>query len=84
MVVLVGNARASFVPKLLEQARRLRVNAGHEPRVDIAPVATVAAKEKAEALVLNAINMGATVDLDGRGVVVPGEAKGGRGPYIGC
>jgi len=83
VLVLVGDAKEKFMPLLLDHARKLKVNAGHEPGADIGPIGTAWAKEYTEAQVLDAINAGATLELDGRGVKVPGYDKGNfMGPTV--
>jgi len=61
----------------------LQVNAGHVDGTDIGPMITPQAKQRAEDLIQSAIDEGADVLLDGRGVVVPGYETGNfLGPTV--
>lgn len=59
------------------------MNAGHIDGTDIGPMITPQAKERAEQLIQSAVDQGADVVLDGRGVVVPGYESGNfLGPTV--
>jgi len=82
VVVLVGSSK-DWLPELVEKAKTLKVNAGHEPKTDIGPVVSRAAKERVLGLIEAGVKEGATLALDGRGVAVPGyEAGNFIGPTI--
>ncbi|KAG1657807.1 hypothetical protein FOA52_006583 [Chlamydomonas sp. UWO 241] len=68
---------------LLEVARGLKVNAGFESDADVGPMISPEAKARAERLIQEGIDQGATCDLDGRGVKVPKYESGNfLGPTI--
>ncbi len=82
VVVLVG-ASQQWLPELVEKARALKVNAGHEAGTDIGPVISKAAKSRILSLVESGVKQGATLTLDGREVAVKGyEAGNFVGPTI--
>ena len=82
VVVLVG-ASKDWLPELVEKAKALKVNAGHEPRTDVGPVVSRAAKERILGLIETGVTEGATLALDGRDVKVSGYADGNFiGPTI--
>lgn len=65
-----------WIPELVDKARTLKVNAGHEPGTDLGPVVSRAAKERVLGLIESGIEQGATLALDGRDVKVKGYEKG--------
>ncbi|KAL4423389.1 hypothetical protein ABPG77_004320 [Micractinium sp. CCAP 211/92] len=68
---------------LVQKARSLKVNAGHEPGADLGPVISPEAKQRIERLIASGIQEGAQCDLDGRGIQVPGYPHGNFvGPTI--
>ncbi|PXW25487.1 CoA-acylating methylmalonate-semialdehyde dehydrogenase [Paraburkholderia caballeronis] len=75
VVVLVGAAQ-QWLPELVEKARALKVNAGHEPGTDIGPVVSRAAKQRILGLIDSGVKQGATLALDGRDVSVKGYEQG--------
>ncbi|MCF7696041.1 CoA-acylating methylmalonate-semialdehyde dehydrogenase [Mycetohabitans rhizoxinica] len=82
VVVFVGESR-DWLPELVEKAKTLKVNAGHEPGTDVGPVISAAAKARIVGLIESGIKEGATLLLDGRGVRVPGYEQGNFvGPTI--
>ncbi|KAJ1727305.1 hypothetical protein LPJ61_004642 [Coemansia biformis] len=82
VVVLVGDAGA-WVDEIVERARALRVDGGLEPDADLGPMITRDALARAEQLVQSAIDDGAQVVLDGRGVHVPKYPNGNfLGPTV--
>ncbi|WP_049019214.1 aldehyde dehydrogenase family protein, partial [Burkholderia multivorans] len=67
----------------VEKAKALKVNAGHEPGTDVGPVVSKAAHARIAALIDEGVKAGATLELDGRGVKVPGYEHGNFiGPTI--
>ncbi|GMT16528.1 hypothetical protein PFISCL1PPCAC_7825 [Pristionchus fissidentatus] len=81
-VILVGEAR-SWLPDIVEKAKKLKVNAGHLADSDVGPLISKASKERVCRLVANAKKEGANVALDGSSVVVPGyEAGNFVGPSV--
>jgi malonate-semialdehyde dehydrogenase (acetylating)/methylmalonate-semialdehyde dehydrogenase len=82
VVVLVGSSK-DWLPELVEKAKTLKVNAGHEPKTDVGPVVSKAAKERILALIETGVKQGATLLLDGRDVKVQGYEDGNFvGPTI--
>jgi malonate-semialdehyde dehydrogenase (acetylating)/methylmalonate-semialdehyde dehydrogenase len=75
VVVLVGAAQ-QWVPDLIAKAKTLKVNAGNEPKTDIGPVVSRAAKQRILGLIETGVKEGATLALDGRDVKVPGYEQG--------
>lgn len=72
-----------WVSDIMERAKKLKVNAGHIAGTDVGPVISPAAKKRVEDLIQSAVDEGATLLLDGRGVKVPGYEKGNFvGPTI--
>jgi malonate-semialdehyde dehydrogenase (acetylating)/methylmalonate-semialdehyde dehydrogenase len=80
--VLVGQAQ-TWIAELVDKAKSLRVDAGHEAGTDVGPVVSCAARERIEALIAAGVAEGATLELDGRNPEVPGYASGNFvGPTI--
>ena len=74
-LVMVGESK-EWLPELAERAQQLKVGYGMDPEVDLGPVITVQAKERAERLIQSGADEGANLLLDGRGIVVKGYEKG--------
>ncbi len=82
VLVLVGEAR-QWLPDLVEKARALRVNAGHEAGTDIGPLINRSACTRVRDLIESGVAEGAQLELDGRDVKVTGYAGGNFvGPTI--
>lgn len=82
VAILVGDAQ-KWIPDLVQRAKKLKVNAGHEPGTDLGPVISPEAKDRIHRLVESGIKQGAKCDLDGRGLVVEKYPKGNFvGPTI--
>lgn len=75
VAVMVGESQ-SWVNDLVEKAKKLNVNAGHEPNTDIGPVISPRAKARVTDLINSGVEQGATLLLDGRDVVVKGYEAG--------
>ena len=75
VVIFVGKSK-DWIPELVKAAKNLKVNAGHIPGTDIGPVISPQAKNRICDLVESGVKEGATLALDGRGVVVEGFEKG--------
>jgi malonate-semialdehyde dehydrogenase (acetylating)/methylmalonate-semialdehyde dehydrogenase len=81
-VVLVGEANR-WIPDLVRKAKALRVNAGTEAGTDLGPVISPAARERINQLIESGTREGATLELDGRRIEVPGYERGNFvGPTI--
>ena len=82
VVVLVG-ASQQWLPDLVEKAKTLKLNAGHEAGTDIGPLVSRAAKQRVLGLIESGVKAGATLALDGRAVKVHGYEDGNFiGPTI--
>lgn len=80
--VFVGEAK-KWIPDLVERAKKLKVNAGHEPDADLGPLISPQAKKRVCDLIQSGIDQGAELLLDGRNVKVPGYENGNFvGPTI--
>lgn len=75
VAVMVGESQ-NWVNDLVEKAKKLNVNAGHEPNTDIGPVISPRAKARVTDLINSGVEQGATLLLDGRDVVVKGYEAG--------
>ena len=82
VTVLVGEAR-TWIPDIVARAKTLKVNAGSEQGADLGPVVSKSAQQRILGLVRDGIQEGAKLELDGRGLKVPGYEKGNFiGPTI--
>jgi malonate-semialdehyde dehydrogenase (acetylating)/methylmalonate-semialdehyde dehydrogenase len=82
VVVLVGSSK-DWLPELVEKAKTLKVNAGHEPKTDVGPVVSRTAKQRVLGLIEAGVKEGAKLVLDGRNVKVSGYEDGNFvGPTI--
>jgi malonate-semialdehyde dehydrogenase (acetylating)/methylmalonate-semialdehyde dehydrogenase len=82
VTVLVGEAQ-KWIPDIVAKAKMLKVNAGIEKNTDLGPVVSKNAKQRILGLVEEGIKEGAKLELDGRGVKVPGYEQGNFiGPTI--
>ncbi|WP_085578318.1 MULTISPECIES: CoA-acylating methylmalonate-semialdehyde dehydrogenase [unclassified Pseudomonas] len=75
VVVLVGAAK-QWLPDLKALAQKLKVNAGSEPGTDVGPVISKKAKARILDLIESGVKEGAKLELDGRGISVPGYENG--------
>ncbi|QGA48262.1 CoA-acylating methylmalonate-semialdehyde dehydrogenase [Pseudomonas brassicacearum] len=75
VVVLVGAAK-QWLPDLKALAQKLKVNAGSEPGTDVGPVISKRAKARILELIESGVQQGAKLELDGRGISVPGFEQG--------
>jgi malonate-semialdehyde dehydrogenase (acetylating)/methylmalonate-semialdehyde dehydrogenase len=83
VAVFVGNAR-ELIPRIAEQAAKLKVGAGTEDGVAVGPVITKQALERVESLIQSGVDQGAELLLDGRNPTVAPEYKDGYfvGPSV--
>jgi len=75
VAVLVGRAK-EWIPDLVAKAKSLKVSAGTEPGADLGPLVSKAAKARVLSLIEAGVKEGATLELDGRGLSVPGYPEG--------
>jgi malonate-semialdehyde dehydrogenase (acetylating)/methylmalonate-semialdehyde dehydrogenase len=82
VTVLVGEAQR-WIPDIVAKAKTLKVNAGIEKNADLGPVVSKNARQRILGLVEDGIKEGAKLELDGRGIKVPGYEHGNFiGPTI--
>src|ERR1700684_1308742 len=82
VTVLVGEAQ-KWIPDIVAKAKTLKVSAGVEKGADLGPVVSKNAKHRILGLVEDGIKEGAKLELDGRGIKVPGYEQGNFiGPTI--
>lgn len=75
VLVTVGKA-SEWLPDLISRARALRVGNGFDPKADLGPVISPAAREKIEGLIGSCEEEGGKILLDGRGIKVDGYEDG--------
>ncbi|NNP71642.1 methylmalonate-semialdehyde dehydrogenase (acylating) [Acinetobacter defluvii] len=75
VAVMVGESK-NWVDELVEKAKTLKVNAGHELNTDIGPVISPRAKARVMDLINSGVEQGAELLLDGRDVQVVGYENG--------
>ena len=75
VAVLVGDAN-KWIPEIVDKAKGLKVNAGNEKGTDVGPVVSKNAKNRILGLIEQGTKEGAKLELDGRGVKVPGYEQG--------
>jgi malonate-semialdehyde dehydrogenase (acetylating)/methylmalonate-semialdehyde dehydrogenase len=82
VTVLVGEAQ-KWIPDIVAKSKGLKVNAGVEKNTDLGPVVSKTAKHRILGLVEDGIKEGAKLELDGRGIKIPGYEHGNFiGPTI--
>jgi malonate-semialdehyde dehydrogenase (acetylating)/methylmalonate-semialdehyde dehydrogenase len=80
--VLVGDAR-KWIPDIVAKAKSLKVSVGTEKGADLGPLISKQAKARVEGLIDDGVREGAKLELDGRGIQVPGHPNGNFvGPTI--
>lgn len=75
VIILVGEAQA-WVDDIVERAKTLKVNAGHEADADLGPLISPQALQRVERLIGEGVEAGAKLLLDGRDINVAGYEKG--------
>jgi malonate-semialdehyde dehydrogenase (acetylating)/methylmalonate-semialdehyde dehydrogenase len=82
VAIFVGEAKTKILA-LVELAKKIKVNAGHEQGAQLGPVISPESKKRVCDLIQSGVQEGATLLLDGRDIVVPGYEKGNFiGPTI--
>jgi malonate-semialdehyde dehydrogenase (acetylating)/methylmalonate-semialdehyde dehydrogenase len=75
-VVAVGPAADALVERVKKLAAEVKVGAGDEPGVEMGPVVTAAARDRIVGYIDQGESDGASVVVDGRGLVVDGHQDG--------
>jgi malonate-semialdehyde dehydrogenase (acetylating)/methylmalonate-semialdehyde dehydrogenase len=75
-VVAVGGAGDALVAKLRDKARDVKVGPGREKASEMGPVVTPEARDRIIGYVGRGVGAGATLVVDGRGLVVDGHENG--------
>lgn len=76
VAVLVGDAAAKVMPKLIERTKTLKVKNGLELDAEMGPIVTKAALERITGYIDQGVSGGAKLLVDGRGLKVPGFENG--------
>lgn len=76
VAVLVGNAGASIVPRLVERTRALKIGNGMDPTAEMGPIVTSAARARIVGCIGSGVREGAALLVDGRTQHVPGHEGG--------
>ena len=79
VIVTVGEAHDSVIPKLVEESSKLKVGNGLEEGVDVGPVISCAARDRISDWIQRAVDEGADLILDGRSP----EGSNPEGSYVG-
>jgi malonate-semialdehyde dehydrogenase (acetylating)/methylmalonate-semialdehyde dehydrogenase len=74
--VAVGGAGDALMDLVVRKANEVVVGSGRDPRSEMGPVVTAAAKQRIESLIGTGEEQGAKVLVDGRGLAVPGYENG--------
>eukprot|EP00980_Cylindrotheca_fusiformis_P001228 scaffold331_cov117-Cylindrotheca_fusiformis.AAC.6 len=81
-VVLVGETK-EWISDIVEKAKMLTIGHGMDKSADIGPVISLESKARVEDIVGKALQQGAKIDLDGRGISVPDYPMGNfMGPTV--
>jgi malonate-semialdehyde dehydrogenase (acetylating)/methylmalonate-semialdehyde dehydrogenase len=80
VVVTVGDAHEQLLGPLVDATNALRVGDGGDERSDVGPVISCAARDRIADWVGRGVAEGATLVIDGRGVVSDGPDAGGLNP----
>ena len=75
VAIMVGDSQ-HWIAELVNKAKTLQVNAGHEPNTDIGPVISPRAKARVIELINSGVEQGAELLLDGRDIQVAGYEQG--------
>jgi malonate-semialdehyde dehydrogenase (acetylating)/methylmalonate-semialdehyde dehydrogenase len=74
--VAVGSVGDALVEIVSEKARKVTVGSGRDAGSEMGPVITAAARDRIVGLIGSGQSQGATLPVDGRGLVVPGFEDG--------
>eukprot|EP00930_Biecheleria_cincta_P023845 TRINITY_DN1714_c0_g1_i3.p1 TRINITY_DN1714_c0_g1~~TRINITY_DN1714_c0_g1_i3.p1 ORF type:complete len:521 (-),score=100.43 TRINITY_DN1714_c0_g1_i3:144-1706(-) len=83
VAIFVGKSQ-ELIPKIAEEAAKLKVGPGNDPATDVGPLISAQAKSRVEQLIQSGVDEGAKLHLDGRQPAVPAANKDGYfvGPTI--
>lgn len=76
VAVTVGDAHEAFLAAIKAEAEKLTVGPGDDPSTDMPPVITPEARDRVIRMTDEAEQAGATIVVDGRGLVVEGYENG--------
>jgi malonate-semialdehyde dehydrogenase (acetylating)/methylmalonate-semialdehyde dehydrogenase len=76
VAVLVGDVGDRIVPLLADRARTLKIGDGMQPGIEMGPIVTGEARDRIEGMIAVGVAEGASLVVDGRGLVVPGLEQG--------
>ena len=76
VAVAVGDIADILVDKVATRARALNIADGEAAGADMGPVVTADAKQRIEGYIASGVEQGATLVMDGRGLVVAGREQG--------
>jgi malonate-semialdehyde dehydrogenase (acetylating)/methylmalonate-semialdehyde dehydrogenase len=76
VAVAVGDVADTLVARLAERTRQLRINIGTDPKAEMGPLVTRQHLDKVSGYIAQGVAEGATLVVDGRGLVVPGCEEG--------
>jgi malonate-semialdehyde dehydrogenase (acetylating)/methylmalonate-semialdehyde dehydrogenase len=84
-VVFVGSEENAqeFITDIVNSAKKLTVGGGYEEGVEVGPMITKEAKDRCEKIIAQAVEMGATLELDGRNTVVQEPEGYEDGNFVG-
>jgi malonate-semialdehyde dehydrogenase (acetylating)/methylmalonate-semialdehyde dehydrogenase len=74
--ITVGPTSDELVAAVAEKAQAVRVGSGRDPESEMGPVVTGAARDRIVGLIGTGESQGASLTVDGRGLVVPGHENG--------
>jgi len=81
-IICVGDAN-SMIADVVNEAKLLKIGCGFEEGVDVGPLISPESKQRVESIINEAVQQGAKIELDGRGVKVDGYENGNFvGPTI--
>ncbi len=76
VAVAVGSIADELVAKVKTRAETLNINDGEAPGADMGPIVSAQAKQRIEDYIASGVEQGASLVVDGRGLVVPGRESG--------
>lgn len=81
-LIFVGRTK-EWIEDIAAEAKKLKVGSGFDPSVDLGPLITAESKERVTNIISQAVDQGATLNLDGREISVEGHNSGNFvGPTI--